>query len=197
LIRAANPKLLAGEAEQLLYQTAIDDEEFGIGYDKQTGWGKIDVGAAVARADSFPALFRDSTKIVTPVLVGAATTKHVLNCTFGNPLPNFTYANVEEYRMTGTVSFPFNHTPIAMVRERSIDGWPLTTKSNDGFGWAADTIVQFPWAEIDTIDFANRQCLFLLALITLELGVVIRRVLLVGGPATTHLAFPRRILICM
>ncbi len=152
LIRAANPKLIAGEAEELLYQTATDIG--ATGYDKFNGWGKINVGAAVARADTFSALFRTNATSGNKILKDSVASKFIFDCVFGSVLPSGTYTNVAEYQILAAVSFPFNHKPIAMIRTRSVEGWPMTTVTDDGFGWAGDTVVQFPWARVTSIDSA-------------------------------------------
>jgi Subtilase family/Secretion system C-terminal sorting domain len=150
LVGAANLNLLADEIEQLVYQTTTDVDP--VGYDDATGWGIVNVGAAVSAASSKVGILRDSIQVTSRVQLDSSASKYTFGCFVGN-LPTGQYTDVVEYKCYDDIPFPvdFGHMPSVLIRTRSVDGWPLTTESPE-FSWAADTIVQFPWARSSNVD---------------------------------------------
>jgi subtilisin family serine protease len=134
-----NFNLTNDDVRHILEITADDIELYGVGFDEETGHGKVNAHSALALLDEPNELYHN-------ISYGGSTTKTNLSqwIYIGNRwgLSAGTYFDVDRYEVTRHIEFdvPFCFVPEIWIRDRECISMSFANP-NDGFPWAEITNV--------------------------------------------------------
>ncbi len=134
-----NFNLTNDDVRHILELTADDITVYGIGFDEETGYGKVNAHSALALLDEPNELYHG-------ISYGGSTTKTNLSqwIFIGNRwgLSPGTYFDVDRYEVTKHIEFdvPFCSVPEVWIRDRECISMSFANP-NDGFPWAEITNV--------------------------------------------------------